>query len=155
MTGTNYITSQAQLALQAYLQTLTFADIPTGQIYAGLAAPADANYAESRIVPCIECICQNAEAVDTPNSGNWRASCEVRVLSNAFDTTPDVHHSVSGAVFNSILRSDIETQINAVADDFTVTAFYVRSQGWELDGDKWVSKFNFELICSGLEIDMT
>lgn len=154
MSASNYITHKCQLALKAFLQTQTFPDIPSAQIYAGIeniTAAVNENVPETRILPCIECVCQEAEAVDE-HFLNWMATAEVRIRTNADDTTEANHHAIAATVLNTITTDTLAADLTSALADFTAFLVNFTTQRWDLVDRSWQSIIMFQIHCAGSDI---
>jgi len=156
MAASNYVTDKVQQALKAFLKTQDFSavGIPTAQIYSGVenaTAQASEGAATTRLLPCVECVCQSAETIDE-HFLNWLAEAEIRVRTNADDTTETAHHNTAATVFNTITTDTIKDDLSGALADFTCFLVNFRSQRWELLERSWVSVITFEVHCAGSDI---
>jgi hypothetical protein len=154
MAASNYITDKVQSALRAFLRSQTFGSIPDDQIYKGIenaTVVSDETIPSTRKVPCIECICQTAATVDE-HYLNWLADAEIRIRTNADDTTEDEHHEICSGVLNTITTDTIAEDLSAALLDFTVFLVNFTMQGWELVDRSWVSTLRFQIHCAGSDI---
>jgi len=154
MGSSNYITDKVQRALAAFLKAQTFTGIPAAQIYKGIEHVAQENEdleQTSRVLPCIECLCTEADA-DTMEGILWRATALVTVVTNADDTTEDQHHAFAEAVFNTITTDSISTDLSAALPDFYCYACLPQRQEWGIQGRAWGATMTFQVQCVGSDI---
>ena len=156
MSASNYVTDKVQQALKSFLQAQNFISlgIATDQVYAGIeneAAQSGEGAATTRVLPCVECVCQSAETTDE-HFLNWAAEAEIRVRTNADDTTQTVHHATAAAVLNTITTDTLAADLSAALEDFTCFLVNFRSQRWELLERSWQSIIVFEIHCAGSDI---
>jgi hypothetical protein len=157
MAASNYITDKVQQALKSFLQTQDFTavNIPSDQIYAGIeneTVPTEPELAPvTRKLPCIQAVCQSAEAVDE-HFLNWLASARVEIRTNADDTTETDHHAAAAAVLNTITTDTIAADLSGALADFKAFLVNFKSQRWELVDRSWQSLIEFEVHCAGSDI---
>lgn len=154
MSASNYITDKVQSALRAFLQTQTFT-IPETQIYKGienLTVPTTPELAPvTRLLPCIECVCQEANAEDE-HYLNWIADARVQVRTNADDTLEDDHHAMAAEVFNALTTDTLAADLSAALTDFRAFLVNFKSQRWELVDRSWQSIIEFQVHCCGSDV---
>ena len=157
MSANNYITDKLQKALRAFLRAQNLLAIPADQVYAGIEneTAADAETPQTspttRKLPCCECVCQTAEAVDE-HYLNWLADARVQVRTNADDTTQEKHHAIAAAVFDKITTDTLAADLSAALDDFTAFLVNFKAQRWELVDRSWQSVIEFQVHCAGSDI---
>lgn len=156
MAASNYITDKVQTALRNFLQAQSL-PIPSDQIYKGIenAEAADdeqpPDSPTTRKLPCIECICQEANAEDE-HFLNWLCDARVQIRTNADDTTETSHHVISAEVLNVLTTDTLAADLTAALDDFTVFLVNFKAQRWELIERSWQSVIEFQVHCAGSDI---
>lgn len=138
----NNITQLTQLALRDYIraQALSFiaaADTDTS-IVAGISAATE-------IRPLIVVLSKNAETGADVFDGNWAASVEVVLRSNADDTSEDDHHAHAGELFSIFLADPLTVAdaISAAYADYQCEFIVPKAQGWDIEERSWVSFMRF------------
>ena len=141
----NNITQLCQKTAKAYLDTrdLSFITDSESQIVTGIAS-SDISLS-SVVVQC-----QRASA-SVAFEGNWSASLRVELHSNASDTTQDQHHEDAGELFSAFMISQADARTAMSSEDigFTCQQLLPVDQGWEVDGDCWVSYLVLQVECCG------
>lgn len=152
MGADNYITAKVQEAICAFLRAQNLGDIPPDQIYKGIEHPeSEDTNPQKRKLPCVECVCQNADP-DDEHFLNWAADAEVRIRTNADDTTEDEHHAIAATVFNKLTTDTLKADLTSALADFTVFLVNFGPQGWDLAERSWQSYLRFQVHCAGSNI---
>jgi hypothetical protein len=144
MATSAYILHKVMNAVKAHLATLTLADIPAGNIHAGLSG-------EKRSLPHVGVYCLDASPIE-PFSGDWSASCTIQVRSDPDDSSEANHHDRCEAVFNAILDTTFAASITAALADFTAHQMVPAAQRFGAQDDHWVSEVDVSIKCCGSTI---
>ncbi len=151
MSASNYVTDKCQQALRAFLRNQDLGAIPAAQVYAGIQNVNATGKPVTRMLPCVECVCQNADTVDE-HFLNWLADAEVRIRTNANDTAEADHHAISAVVFNKLTTDSLAADLSAALDDFTCFLVNFKNQKWEVVEQSYQSVLSFQIHCAGSDI---
>lgn len=147
MAWANNITQAVMEASKAYLVSSGITGVALGSIVAGI--DQDSLPGPPRIV----CQCEEAATKDGQQfSGNWLADLQIRVVSNADDTTLDVHFERAGEVFSKFRTDTIAEDLSNAYPNFSVYGVVPTRQTFGLEGRSWVATHRFDIHCCGSDL---
>ena len=156
----NDVCGRTEDAVVAYLVAQALANIPAGQIYPGLensTAIEDESAEALRALPCVTVICQNAQPDGMFDAGDgtnitWRVQCDIRVRSNAQDTTRAAHRTRTGEVFSVFNVTTIAADLSSALADFTCLKVIPGGQSYSIIGRSWESVMTVQLVATGYDV---
>jgi hypothetical protein len=156
MGATNNILGRTMQAVVAFLEAQ---ELPPGvSVFAGISqgqGPISEN--ENRVpLPSVVVNCDSAtHDPEAHATGTWQTSVEIRVRSNADDTTETEHLERAGAVFDLFMCRGIHELLTLAAPDFTCFQVLVKTQRYDLTGRSWQSILELDAAVCGSDITIT
>lgn len=142
----NTICHKTQKAAQAMYQAAVEPGdlLEEGQFFAGIG-PDDLTATH------VVCTCRKADAEEIFD-GNWTTELAIEVKAPAGDyTDEDSFHELCGGVFARFFQdpATVTSELSNATIKYTAMAVYPRTQEWERDGGRWVSRLVVTVKCCG------
>lgn len=103
---------------------------------------------ESSLVklPCIVCLCQNADALGPEFIGNWEPDVELTVYTDSSDATSAEHKENVRTLWREVLTDTLAQDLTTFSNgSFYSSRAVFTGQRWTTDGNCWASTLAFTL----------